>query len=387
MKLRLILAVLMSLNLAASGQKSRVLAVMQMIEAEKYEEAKEAIEEAVENDRTSRWHRTYYAKGLLCQTAYEAGVKNKDAKGTDLYPDQLFVAYGSYEKALELDGRERLHSAIGKQYYLLANDFIKLGEARYKNREYQTAMRAFEHALLISESDLVSARPDTNLIFNTAMAAYESQNWDKAIKYLDELHQEAYAASVSLLLAMACQETGDTLRGEKVLTEGMKTFHYEDTLVMYTVNYLVRSGRPDSAVRVLDRAILVRPEYFRFYWARGLVQQKMGETGQAMLSFQKAADLNPENPEIYFDMGMCYYNMGIDLRESALHIRDNDTYLEVRAQYLEQFREAVKWLEKSFELDPDSEKTVTRLYQLYSYLQMKEEQESLEPMVNDQNLN
>lgn len=382
MRLRLITGLLLGLSLAVSGQKSRVLAVMQMIEAEKYEEAKEAIEEAVENERTSAWHRTYYAKGLLCQTAYEAGTKKKDVKWTDLYPDQLFVAYDSYEKALELDVRGRLHSAIGKQYYLLANDFIKLGETRYQNREFKMAARAFEHALLISDSDLVSARPDTNLIFNTAMAAFESKNWETAIKYLNELHQGAYGASVSLLLAMACQEAGDTLQSEKVLREGMETYHYEDTLVMFTVNYLVGSGRLDSAARVLDRAIHIKPENFRYYWARGLVQQKMGETEKAILDFQKAMELNPDNPEIYYDLGMCYYNMGIDLRQSALHISDNDAYLEIRAQYLEKFREAVKWLEKSFDLDPESEKTVSRLYQLYSHLQMKEEQKSLEPMVD-----
>ena len=49
---------------------------------EKYEEAKEAIELAVWNDKTSRWPRTYYAKGLLCQTAFEAGLKRMTQKTT-----------------------------------------------------------------------------------------------------------------------------------------------------------------------------------------------------------------------------------------------------------------------------------------------------------------
>ena len=70
--------------------------------------------------------------------------------------------------------------------------------------------------------------------------------------------------------------------------------------------------------------------------------------------------------------------MGIELRESALKIDVNDEYLEIREQYLEQFREAVKWLEKSYELDPANEETISKLYQLYYQLQMKEKQETLQ---------
>ena len=86
----------------AEAQKSRVLAVFQMIDQAKYTEAREAIELAVWNDKTSRWFRTYYAKGLLCQTAYEDGYSKNDKKKTTIYPDQLYVAYASYEKAIEL---------------------------------------------------------------------------------------------------------------------------------------------------------------------------------------------------------------------------------------------------------------------------------------------
>ena len=117
MKRSLFLIFLFCLAVSASGQKSRVMAVMQMIDSKKYTEAKEAIELAVWNDRTSNWHRTYYAKGLLCQTAYEDGVEKKDTKKTNLYEDQLYVAYDSYEKALELDVRERIHHAISQKYY------------------------------------------------------------------------------------------------------------------------------------------------------------------------------------------------------------------------------------------------------------------------------
>ncbi len=377
MKQGILIILLLAMTLGASGQKSRVMAVMQMIDAEKYDEAKETIEQAIWNEKTSRWPRTYYAKGLLCQTAYEGGKK------TNLYPDQLFVAYDSYEKALELDARERLHNSIKQKYYLLANDFIKFGQELYTKKDYSASLQAFESALLIGKSEMISAKTDTNLVYNTAMAAYESENWDKAIQYLTGLHEDAYSTNVTFLLATACMEAGDSIRGEEVLKEGIVLYHYDETLLMYLVNLLVDSDRLGPAMEVIDRAVKASPESSRFHWAKGLIYRRMNNYEEAVESFLKAAELSPDQAALCYHLGVCYYNMGIELRESALKIDENNEYLEIREQYLEKFREAVEWLELSYELDPANEETVSKLSQLYYQLQMKEEQESLQHLLND----
>ena len=71
---------------------------------------------------------------------------------------------------------------------------------------------AFEHALLIGNSELVSAKTDTNLVYNTALAAYECENWDKAIQYLTGLHEDAYSTNVSSIACQASLEAGDQHR-------------------------------------------------------------------------------------------------------------------------------------------------------------------------------
>lgn len=353
------------------------MAVMQMIDAKKYDEAKEAIELAIWNDKTSRWPRTYYAKGLLCQMAYEGGKK------TNLYPDQLFVAYDAYEKALELDVRERLHNSIKQKYYLLANDFIKLGQELYTKKDYSASLQAFESALLIGKSELISAKTDTNLVYNTAMAAYKSENLDKAILYLTGLHEDAYSTNVTLLLATTFMEAGDSIRGEEVLNEGIVLYHYDETLVMYLVNLLVDSGSLGTALEIIDRAVKASPENSRFHWAKGLIYRRMNNYEEAIKSFLKAVELSPDQAALCYHLGVCYYNMGIELRESALKIDENNEYLEIREQYLEKFKEAVEWLKLSYELDPENEETVSKLYQLYYQLQMKEEQDNLQHLLND----
>jgi len=185
------------------------------------------------------------------------------------------------------------------------------------------------------------------------------------------------------LLSMAVFNAGDTVRSEEVLVEGMELYHYDDSLVMYMVNQLVISDRSETAIEILDSAIQVRSENHMFYWASGLVHRRMGNYEKAIASFLKADELAPDNPTLYYHMGVCYYNMGIDLRESALNISEKEKYREIREQFLGQFREAVNWMERSYKLDPQNDETISILYQLYYQLQMKEEQETFQRLISD----
>lgn len=382
MKHTIAILILASLTSVLSGQKSKVLAVKQMMDAGKYEEARKAIDLAVENPKTSDWPRTYYTKALLCQTAYEQGIEKNDSKKTTLYPDQLFVAYNSYEKALELDVRERLHGQIRQKYFLLANDFRKMGLRLYQKKEYEGALRAFEHAIFIGDSELISAKADTNLLYNAGMAAFEGENWEKATKYLGQLHEAAYSPASSLLLSEACLQAGDTIESEEIMLNSLELYQYRDTLVMYAVDHLVNKESLDTAIAVLDKAIEARPDNYRFLWARALVYEKMNRNEDAIRSFMLATELSEDNPELFYHLGVCFYNIGIDLRESALKISENDAYQEARKEYLGKFKEAVHWFERSYELDPANENTASRLYQLYYQLQMKDKQLFLEQQRN-----
>jgi len=367
--------------LPSSGQKSRVLSVFQMIESEKYEEAKEAIELAVWNDKTAKWHRTYYAKGLLCQTAFEAGFEKNETKKINLYPDQLIVGYNAYEKALALDSRGRISSTIALHYYALANDFQKLGERYYQRREFSKALDAFEHALLVSKSPMLSVETDTNLVYNTAVAAFESKNWEKAISYLTGLNDDGYSTNSALLLYQAHVNNGDSQQGEKVLMEGIDRYGSDEAIVLQLIDLLVDSNRMEQAIVTLDTAAIRHPDNFHFPWTRGLVFQRMNRYDEAIESLLLAIELAPGEQGIYYNLGICYYNQGVEINESAQQIRSNAEYQSARRKALDQFREAVKWFEKAHNLDPGEQQTISKLYQLYYWLQMTEKQKNIELLI------
>lgn len=370
------------LSLTGLAQKSRVISANNFIEEEKYVEAKEAIDLAVLNGKTFDWHRTYLVKGLLCQKAFESGFEKDETKKTELYPGQLFVAYDSYEKARELNSGKRTQSIVETQYYQLANDFQNLGTRHYQRREYALAMKAFEHALLVSKSPLISVETDTGLVYNTAIAAYESRNWDKAILYLTGLDEDSYSTEITLLLQKAYLAVNDSLAGEMALKDGVEKYDYKRTIVLQLVDLYVASGRWEDAFALMDSSISHKPENHYYPWTRGLLYQNREMYEAAISDLILASELAPEEVDIFYNLGVCYYNMGVELNGTARHIRNNSQYMAVRAEARAYFFEAVNWFEKALLVNPTHQATISKLYQLYNRLEMTDKLNELQDLLN-----
>ena len=380
-KYLLFTGILLCVSIGTMAQKSRVISANNLLESENYQEAKEAIDLAVINPKTADWPRTYLVKGLLCQVAFEAGFEKEDEKKTKLYPDQLYLAYDSYEKALELDTKKRIHSSVETQYYELANSFQKLGQRHYLRREYNQALKAFELALKVSESPLISVKIDTSLIYNTAMAAYESKSWDKAVQYLSSLDKDSYSPGTTLLLQKAYMAVGDSISGELVLNDGIGKYDYNQTIVLQLVDLYVASNRWAEAFTLMDSAILHQPDNYYFPWTRGLLYQNLEQYELAIEDLQHASKLAPEEVTIYYNLGICYYNMGVEIDKKALQIRSNKEYRATRAEAKKSFQKAVVWFEKAYEANPGHQPTILKLYQLYSRLDMTQKRDTMQQFI------
>jgi tetratricopeptide (TPR) repeat protein len=367
---------------ALQAQRSKVISLFQLIDQGKYNDAKKAIEEAAEDEKTAEWPVTWYARGLLCQTAYEKGIEKKNKKHYELYPDQLYVAYDSYEKALELDSRGRIEKQLPPLYVLLANDFQKLGETHFKEKQYKEALRAFETALQINRNPMLSVVIDTNLIFNTALAAYESKAWEKATTYLSTLNEHNYSSNVSHLLFNVYLETEDTLSAEQLLTEDIDRYDDNEDLVMLLAELLYQKNEINKAVGVLDTAFTKKPDNYIFPYTIGLIYQNTGQYRKAIAAYKMAVDLAPEEVKIYTNIGTCYYNTGVEIQKNARTISNNRIFLEEKKKSESEFRSAIRWLEEAYEKDSDNQLVIEKLYALYKVLGITDKIKSMEAIIN-----
>lgn len=367
--------------LLVNAQRSKVIAAFQLIETEKYTDAKKLLEEALEDQKTKLWYRTWHAKGLLAQKAYDAGKKAnaKDRDKFELYPDQLYVAIAAYQKAQELDKKGRINSQLAPMYVNLANEFQKIGQNDFNNQKYPQSLKAFETALMIIGNPALTVETDTNLIYNTALAAYESREWEKAIKYLEILNENLYSTNIPILLHNVYMEQQDTTMAQKVLVEGIENYENNEDLVLLLADFFILSNEDEKAFAVLDTASGKHPMNYIFPYTRGLIHQKNEQYADAIEAYKKAHTLANDEVKILVNIGTCYFNRGVEIEEHARTIVSNNSYRNEKAKAMEAYNSSVTWFEKAYKLNPENKNLAEKLYDLYKVLGVNEKIKELNP--------
>ncbi|MEZ5071669.1 MAG: hypothetical protein R2751_12060 [Bacteroidales bacterium] len=284
-----------------------------------------------------------------------------------MYPQQLYVAYAAYEKALALDENDRIRTQVVPMYYTLSNDFQLFGNRLYAQKDYAGATRAFEHALLIAKNPLLSVETDTNLVYNVALSAFAAQDWEKARGYLEGLNESRYSSNVPLLLYRSHLAVRDTLGAGRVLEEAMTSYAYDSALVLHFVDHLVEAREEGRALAILDSALVHHPDVYVFPWTKGLIHVEEKQYEQAIANLERAQALAPGVEGICRNLGVCYYNMGVEKNEEALGVQSNALYQRTRQEARSLFGEAKKWLETAKEISPTRE-TLALLLQVEKQL-------------------
>lgn len=359
-------------------QRSKLLTVSNLIDSGKFVEAKEVVEELVSDNESNKWARTWYLKGHLCQTAYQEGVKRNDKSLQELYPEQLYVAYTSYARALTLDKGGRLERQIAPKYVLLANELQKIGEAHYRARRYSEALKAFEFAHKISQSRILSIEPDMNLVYNIALSAYESKEWDKAKQHLEQLHRGNYSSNASHLLSNAHLEMGDTLAAQRVLREGITKYQNNIDLVLLLTDLYHKRHETDEAIKMLDEVIAKNPSDYFYVYTKGLVYQKANKYNEAIEAYKRANAIAPNELMVYVNIATSYYNIGVSIEENTRTITNSRLVQEEKARSQEAFNSAISWLDQAYERGIDDVTILTKVYDLYRLLRVTDKVRSIE---------
>ncbi len=359
-------------------QKSRFIAVFHLIENASYEEAKEVVEDMISHEEYAQWPRTWYARGLLCQTAYREGVRVNNRKMYELYPNQLYVAFDSYEKALSLDTRGSIQKQLAPRYVLLANDFQKLGGKHYNDGEYKESLRAFENALKVTQSPILTVQTDTNLIYNTALAAFQSKERETAVRHLSRLHGYNHSTNVTHLLFSTYLEKGDTVSAKKVLKEGIDSYEENKDLILLLADLHFKQGNPEKSLDVLVSASLENPSKHIFPFTKGLIYQKTEQYRKAIGVYKQAFALAPGELLTHVNMATCYYNIGVEIEESSRSINNKGQVLDEKQRSTAAFDAAVEWLNKAYNQKPDNPLVIDKMQGLLERLNMSDRTNGME---------
>lgn len=323
------------------------------------DKARTDIDKAVLNEKTSGKAKTWYTRGEIYQGLVESPIYGKQlqpGEGTQ-------KAYESYAKAIELDTKD---GEFGKQavvkmdglYGRAFNDAVN----SYNAKDYDKAIASYKLASQIKPQD-------TTAVLYSAYASEAKQDFAGAKAGYNQLLGMNYKSVnvYSRLLQMAKQQK-DQAEVSKVLQQALAAYPTNKTFMLEDLNMSLAKGKGEDALSKINKTIAADPGNSNLYAVRGSIYDQQKKSDMALTDYKKAVELDPNNFDAQFNLGVYNYNRAADAYTKASKM-DLKTY-QVSGKKLEvegkkNFEASVPYFEKALQLQPDDRNTLTSLQKVY----------------------
>ncbi len=365
-------AMLMMISNVQAQKKHVNKALIWAESGEKLDTALKAVEFAETQEKTKDWAKTYYVKGLVYNAI--AGSENADFVNICKYPS--IKAFDNFKKAYNMDGGGMYHSAMDIQFLTLANTFVQKAIDTYNAETFEDAFLYFSKTLEIKEMEIFKGEIDTAIIFNVAITAQRIKKYEKAIDYYNKAIEYKYAEGDAFSLLAECyKEKGDSLNYVNTLKRGFETYPSNQSLLGGIINYyLLEAENTEEAFKYLAVARENDPNNPQFYSAEAHLYGKIGDRETAKEKYKKAIEIDENFFEAYYNLGVIYFNEGVELTDAANEIVDNAKYQEAKTIADNKFKESLPYIEKSHELKPDDRSIMSTLKTLYYRLKANDKE-------------
>jgi len=330
--------------------------------------AKNWIDEAVEHPDTKESVKTLFYQGKIYLGLSMLGLMSDDAELKELATEEnAQKGIDALKKSYELDSKGRYRDDIKTMAFMVREQSIREGVKQFQEQKFEQAMELFETSVVMMD---VIGQTDSLAIYNMALAADRSKNFEKAFEYYDKAAQVGYNVPGSYTLASnALREQGKNDEALAYVKTAREKFPNDQDLIIQMVNIALSSGDNEVAEKSLNDAIAKDPENKQLYFAIGTVYDQLGKNEEAVKSFEKAIQIDPKYEDAVYSLGAHYVNLAAAQFEEASKMKLGDPDYEVlKKESEENYKKAIPHLERSLELNPQNVDVMNTLFQLYRKL-------------------
>ena len=152
---------------------------------------------------------------------------------------------------------------------------------------------------------------------------------------------------------------------------------------MSLINNYIYSNRNEEAIQYLNTAIANESNNAQLYDVLGRVYESgLKDYEKAEQSFAKALGIDPNYADALSNLGLIYYNQGVNKLSEANLINDTKRYQEESEKAKELFRKAMPYFQKVREVNPEERDAMIALRSIYYNLNMNEEFNAIEAEMN-----
>ncbi|HKK12544.1 MAG TPA: tetratricopeptide repeat protein, partial [Flavobacteriaceae bacterium] len=402
MKKQIIVALAILVSAFSFSQKDEIKDAEKAIKNGNFADAKMAINKAegLITSADDKWKaRFYLAKG---QALYANGTGSND---------DIDAAIESLDMVKTVEGEHgRYAEDVATLKQSMLSNFLTKGQKALEAKQYVQSSDDFNNAYRMSTKDTI-------YLYYAASTAVSGQDYDKALKYYQELRDLNYhgaemqytavnketnkveafdnknlrdlsvkagthikpedkrsepkSAEIIKNIALIYIAKGENEKAAAAMKEARKENPDDLNLLISEANIMLKLGKKDEFKRLMEEATVKDPKNAELQYNLGVIAAEGGDNETAMNYYKKAIELDPNYADAYNNLAVIILDKDQRIVEKmnalGTSAADNKKYDEYKLQRLDVYNEAIPYLEKALELKPNIY-TARTLMNIYSAL-------------------
>ncbi len=413
MKKTIIMALMAVCSSTAFAQDDLVKQADKLAKAGEFAEAIKTITPALTSDMTldkaKAWNVmstiNYDQYQKLFQTMQEEKVKGlpSTVNEGDMY--KAFVA--AFEAASKCDEYDRQPNEKGKvkTKYRSANGakfantrvmLISAGQNDYNNKNFADAIKTWKLYVdssndpLFTGIDMTNDPYRTEICYYIGLASYNQKDYATATQYAKMAAQDsAKTKDANEIILFAQKDGAKTKEDSLAYLQTIKQLHKEQPEEARYFNllmeYYTKQGRQDEMLAWTQEEIALNPNNKMAWALKGEVEMNTNKLDDAIASYKKALEIDPEFVQVIFNTGVCLNSKAIELKDQLANKTTGGLTVANKEKVKAVLEEAKTYLIKTREMDPEREKVnwVYPLYQIYYSLEDEAGTAEMEKLLNN----
>jgi len=354
-------------NAAMSWKAYRVdLSSGDKVAAEKdLTEAFEYITKSAAHETTMNDAKTLMYKGkIYCEAAMMLGASSNESLKS-LSPDKLTSdGLAAFKKSGENDSKGKYEDDIIDYCQRIRGVSYNSGVKLYEKQDFDASKNAFLTSAKFGE---VMGMTDTSAIYYGAIAANKAKDYETALSSFSQVADLGYeVSSTATFLSEIYIKLDKQAEGEEKLDALLKANPGNKDVMISLINFYLGADKKSEAEKVLSDAINLDPNNKELHYVVGTIYEGQERYDDAEAAYKKVLELDENHANALLGLGAVYFNKAANLNGKINDLAVGDPKEdEYRAQMTENFKMALPYLEKAYELNPDNTEILSSLRQAY----------------------
>lgn len=313
-----------------------------------------------------------YSTAMTAVTAAESLIGNMDTKLKAKFyflKAQAYLGKKDFQVAADAfdalkaeerkSGRKKYSDAAKPMQNQMVQEVYKKATNQYKAKDYKNASDNFYLTYKLSPQDTI-------FVYNAAVSATLSEEYDGALKYYKELQDLRYTG-ISTLYFATNKETGvkENLGNKDARDLYIKAGDYKDPVdeqtdsktgdIIKNIALILKAqGKNEEAIKAIEEARKIFPKDLNLILTQADIYFQLGQKDKFGELMQVAIKEDPTNPLLFFNLGVIssdqekveeakeYYKKAIELKSDY-----GDAYLNLAVLIMDEEKAIVEEMNKN----------------------------------------